>query len=166
MTNEEAIKDKKSFEFTSIVPCLDWYDEVHHTIKENDYTYFKLDRRYGPSWWLYGMKIVEKPHYHWEETEIGEIRDGDLHRFIEWAKTEYGNRIIDIHMLSGAFDIFNVVGELSNCQLLEENKRLKRLIVKAVNGLRGNCKECAKKDTCTERRRRHDYCWEWRYNEK
>ena len=156
---------KKPFEFKSIVPCYDWYDEIHHKINQDDYIYFKLERRFGPSWWLYGMKTVEEPDYHWEETEIGEIYNCDLYRFIEWAKMKEGSRIIDVHMISGDFDIFNIVGELSNRQLLEENKRLKKVIAKAVNGLHGNCKECVKKDTCTERRGRHDCCWEWRYKE-
>ena len=117
---------EKAFEFKEFKPCLDWYETINHVINYNDYEYFKLDRRYGPSWWLYGKKLIEEPTYHWVEIEIGQISESDLPRFINWAKTEYGSRIIDIHMLSGSFDIFEEIVKLislnkpRNCPLCGE----------------------------------------------
>ena len=103
---------KMPFKFTEYKPSLDWFDTIHHEISEDDYTYFKLDRRYGHSWWLYGMKFDEKD-FRWEEKEIGQIGEGDLRRFIEWAKFEEekggGSRIINIHMISGSFDIYTQI---------------------------------------------------------
>ena len=156
---------KEAFVFTETKPCLDWFTTEEHTINDEDFTYFKLDRRYGPDWWLIGMKTVDKPTYHWEEKEIGRICEADLSRFIDWAKYEdvNGNRIIDIHMISGNFDIFAEVGKLLNSQLVRENKELKELLKKAIEGLRGNCKECAKYDTCGNRKGSHYYCWEWKH---
>ena len=132
---------KEAFRFDEFKPCLDWYTTKHHIINWGDYNYFKLDRRFGPSWWLYGMKLIENP-YHWEEKEIGEIYEGDLRRFIEWAKAEHGSKIININMICGSFDIFNEVGKLIDNQLEKENEKLKLLNEKALRGLRGICKEC------------------------
>ena len=154
---------KKAFEFDEWKPCLDWYTVEHHIIHDEDFIYFKLDRRYGPSWWLIGMKTVDEPTYHWEETTIGEINDGDLARFIEWATTSNGSRIVNINMLSGSFNIFAEVGELLNSQLVKVNKKLKELNNKALQGLRGICKECKKYGTCGKRKGSHFYCWEWKY---
>lgn len=155
---------KEAFKFDEFKPCLDWYTTEHHIINWGDYNYFKLDRRFGPSWWLYGMKLIENP-YHWEEKEIGEIRESDLRRFIEWAKTEHGSKIININMICGSFDIFNEVGKLIDNQLVKENEKLKRLNKKAIRGLRGICKECKKYDTCGSRKGSHMYCWEWKYDD-
>ena len=154
---------KKAFEFDENKPCLDWFITERHIINDEDYTYFKLERRYGPSWWLIGMKTVDEPAYHWEETVIGRIFDGDLARFIEWAKTTYGNRIVNINVLSGSFDIFAEVGKLIESRFVKENEKLKELNKKAIQGLRGICKECKNYSTCGNRKGSHFYCWEWKY---
>ena len=164
---------KMPFKFTEYKPSLDWFDTIHHEISEDDYTYFKLDRRYGHSWWLYGMKFDEKD-FRWEEKEIGQIGEGDLRRFIEWAKFEEekggGSRIINIHMISGSFDIFAEVAKLVENQLQKENEELKRLNGRAMNCLRGQCKACAKYERCIaeglNRKGSHFYCWEWKHAPK
>lgn len=156
---------KEPFEYDENVPCLDWYTTKHHIINDKDFTYFKLDRRFGPSWWLYGMKFDEN-NCRWEEKEIGEIYDGDLRRFIEWAKTDHGSRIISVHMICGSFDLFAEVGKLVENPLQKEIERLKGLNEKAIRGLRGICKECKKYSTCGSRKGSHMYCWEWKYSEK
>ena len=94
---------KEAFKFDEFKPCLDWYTTEHHIINWGDYNYFKLDRRFGPSWWLYGMKLIENP-YHWEEKEIGEIYEGDLRRFIE----------------AGDFDVGEVPGNIEYRNLTKE----------------------------------------------
>ena len=154
---------KKPFEFDQTVLTLDWFDTIHHVIDDDDYTYYKLDRRFGPSWWLYGMKTVVNPTYHWEETEIGEISYADLIRFVEWAKTERGSKIVDIHMLCGSFDIFNEIGSIVNKQLKNENENLRELNEKAMRGLRGICKECKNCDVCKHKKGSHFNCWQWKH---
>jgi hypothetical protein len=112
---EERMKDRKTkepFQYQYTRPCLDWFEYVDVKIRPKDYYYFKLERRFGPSWWIIGMNTVEEPNYHWEEKQIGEIDERDLQRFIEWAKDDVGSKIIEIHMICSSFDIFEEVGKI------------------------------------------------------
>lgn len=102
---------KVAFEFDEYKPFLDWYTVEHHIINWDDYNYFKLVFRFGPSCWLYGVKRLEN-QYRYEEKEIGEIFEGDLKRFVEWAKTDRGSRILDISVISSTIDIFKQVKKL------------------------------------------------------
>lgn len=161
---------KNPFKFTEYKPSLDWFEEVHHIINDNDYNYFELHRRYDNTWWLFGKKCFDNP-YRWEEKEIGQIHKGDLIRFIEWAKTKYGgSRILSVHMISSDFDLFAEVGNLVDNQLQKENENLQRLNEKAIQGLRGICKACAKYEHCIaegySRKGSHSYCWEWKHAPK
>jgi len=97
---------KKSFKYTYTRPSLDWFEYVDVEIKPDDYYYFKLNRRFGPSWWLIGTNPVDEPTYHWKETEIGKINEEDLVRFIKWAETDIGNKITSIDMICGSFNVF------------------------------------------------------------
>lgn len=105
---------KEPFEFEYTVPCLDWYKIKKVVLQSSDYYYFRLERRYGPTWWLIGMNTVDEPAYHWEETQIGEIYERDLKRFIEWAKQDYGSKLINIKAISGSFDILEEIKKLIN----------------------------------------------------
>ncbi len=116
---DEYIKQHRNkvepFKFNYTVPCLDWFDTISVVINYDDYYYFKLEKRYGPSWWLIGLNSFDKPNYHWKETSIGNIKDTDLKRFIEWARSlenNGGNPIIGIKAISGSFDIFKEIKEL------------------------------------------------------
>ncbi|MEO2202186.1 hypothetical protein ABGV42_00325 [Paenibacillus pabuli] len=100
---------KEPFVYSYNKPCLDWYQTVNVTINDGDYLYFRIERRYGPSWWLIGMSPEEKPKFRWADTDLGEIHEGDLLRFIEWAKIGNGSQIIEFKSISGDFDI---LGEL------------------------------------------------------
>lgn len=106
-------KDKKPFEFSYTMPLLDWFETIKVKINPEDYYYFRLERRFGPSWWLYGSNPVDEPNYHWEDTELGQLgfddSDDEVKRFIEWAKTGSGSRIIEIKTISGSFDIFKEI---------------------------------------------------------
>ena len=44
-------KKKEPFKFEYMMPSLDWFDIIKVEIKPDDYCYFKLERRYGPTWW-------------------------------------------------------------------------------------------------------------------
>jgi len=111
-------KNKEPFVYQYTRPSLDWFEYVPVEIKHDDYYYFRLERRYGPTWWIIGMNPVDEPNYHWEEKQIGEIRGHDLLRFIQWAKSDTGSSIIEIKAISGSFDILNEIGKL-----LEDIKR-------------------------------------------
>jgi len=105
---------KDPFEFEYTVPCLDWYEVKKVVLNEDDYYYFRLERRFGPSWWLIGMSPKDEPNYHREETQIGEIYDRDVKKFIEWAKQEHGSRLIHIKAICSDFDIIEEIKKLSN----------------------------------------------------
>lgn len=104
--------NKEVFRYEYSRPSSDWVDYESVEIKPDDYYYFKLERRFGPSWWLIGINPVEKPNYHWEEKQIGEIYGHDLFRFIQWAKSDRGSRIIEIKAISGEFNILDELSEL------------------------------------------------------
>lgn len=101
---------KESFVYRYTRPTHDWFDYVNVEIRPDDYIAFKLQRRFGPSWWLMGINIVE---YTIVETQIGQIDNIELARFIEWAKTERGSKITHIDMLCSDFDIFAEVKAIS-----------------------------------------------------
>lgn len=46
---------KAPFKFSYTQPSLDWFETINVEIKPDDYYYFKLQRRYGPDWWLIGQ---------------------------------------------------------------------------------------------------------------
>ena len=105
---------KEPFEFRYTYPSLDWYDVKKVIINDGDYYYFKIQRRYGPSWWLIGTNPPkDKNKFEWTETQLGEIENPDLIRFIKWAKDkDGGSRITEINSLSGDFDIIKDVLDL------------------------------------------------------
>lgn len=124
-TREEACreefqipKDKESFCFSYTVSSLDWFDTINVEIKPTDYYYFKLEKRFGNSWYLIGSNPpLKSDDFKWKETEIGEIGLTDLKRFIKWAKYakygEYGgSRITTIRAISGDLNIIECLKDL------------------------------------------------------
>lgn len=112
---EKESQKKESFRFEYTMPSLDWYDIVKVEIKPDDYCYFKLVRRYGPTWWLIGTNppAEDTKDYRWTEKEIGRIENRDIARFIEWAKLDYGgSKLVEISAISGSFDILQEVEKL------------------------------------------------------
>lgn len=85
----EASKVKKPFEFTYTKPSLDWYEVVEVSIAYDKYDYLALERRYGGSWWVIGKKYIEDKGK-WVSEQIGEIRERDIPKLVEWA--EYTDR--------------------------------------------------------------------------
>lgn len=107
------MSSKDSFKYQYNRPCSDWFETVDVEIKLNDYYYFKIERRFGPSWWIVGMNPVEKPEYHWEEKSLGEINERDLLRFIKWAESDnYRSKIIEIKAICGDFNILEEIKRL------------------------------------------------------
>ena len=107
---EYAEKGVFKFEYTK--PALDWFDIIEVEIKPDEYCYYRIERRFGPSWWLIGMNPVNEPEYHWKEKQIGSISEKDLARFIKWAETDIGSNIIEIKAISGSFNILKEIEKL------------------------------------------------------
>lgn len=108
-------KEKGSFKFEYTVPSLDWFDVIKVEIRPDDYCYFKLERRYGPTWWLIGKNppADNAKDYRWTEKTIGKILDHDIPRFVEWAKNDIGgSKITEIAAISGSFDILREIGKI------------------------------------------------------
>lgn len=111
----DSEQKQAEFRFDYNRPSLDWYDIVKVVIKPADYCYFRIELRYGHTWWLIGKNPPAKlgKDYKWEETQIGQIYDHDLARFIEWAKGDlYGNKITEIRAISGELDIWEEIAKL------------------------------------------------------
>lgn len=85
----EASKIKGPFKFTYTKPSFDWYEDINISITYDKYDYLALEMRYGRSWWLIGKKFIEDKDK-WVSEQIGEIREKDIPRLVEWA--EYTNR--------------------------------------------------------------------------
>ena len=114
MGNECMKKEPFRFEYTN--PSLDWYDIVKVVIQPGDYAWFKLELRFGNSWWLVGMnppKSDYKPSYLWDETDLGRVSNHDIIRFIKWAECSFhGNRLVEIKAISNSLNIVNEVAKL------------------------------------------------------
>lgn len=106
------MNNKEPFSFQYTVPSLDWFETISVTIKPDDYYYFSIERRFGPSWWIIGSNPINEPTYHWEEKEIGRIDDRDLLRFIAWAKNDSGSKITEVKAICGSFNILEEISEL------------------------------------------------------
>lgn len=108
------IKKKEPFKFTYTYPSLDWYGCKDIVINDEDYYYFKIERRFGSSWWLIGSNPPkDKNKFEWTETQLGEIETYDLKRFIKWAKNEDGSsRITEVNAISGSFNIIDEILKL------------------------------------------------------
>lgn len=100
---------KGKFSFTWTQPCLDWFTQKNVELEEKTYMYYKLERRFGPSWWVIGINFIEEPNYDTKETQIGEISLYDLKKFIEWCKDDNGSKIIKVSAICGSFDIINEI---------------------------------------------------------
>lgn len=104
---------KEPFNFSYTIPVLDWYDEIEVTVNENDYDWFRLERRYGDknSWYLIGCKQQDQFPYH-KDKDLGQIWLRDIKRFIEWAKTKSGgSRILEIRAISSTFDLLETINK-------------------------------------------------------
>lgn len=110
-------QSKSDFYFEYTVPSLDWYDTVRVTIKPQEYNYFAIERRYGGTWWLKGIKITISP-YQKEEKELGQLTPYYLVRFIKWCENKdevtgrVGSNLLSINMLDNEFNIIEEMKKL------------------------------------------------------
>lgn len=124
ITFERKTQKKEPFKFEYTQPSLDWFEVIKVEIKPDDYTYFKLSRRYSPEWWLVGTNPPpsNSTDYHWTEKTIGRISERDIARFVEWAKDDYGSKLVEISAISGSFDILRDIEKLLSVLPKEEEK--------------------------------------------
>ena len=108
----EASKVKKPFKFTYTKPSLDWYEDVNVSIAYDEYSYLTLELRYGDSWWLIGKKYI-KDKEKWVSEQIGEIRENDIPRLVEWAEytNSFGNQISILNEVRGIDGCLNPIRE-------------------------------------------------------
>lgn len=106
--------NKESFKFSYNIPSLDWYTTKNVEIEWDDYAYFKLEYRYGDTYWLIGYT---KPGQSYAK-ELGEISKNDLDRFIKWCEFDYpdnyhkGNKLVDISVISTGMNIISVIQDI------------------------------------------------------
>ena len=103
-------KDPFVFEYT--MPSLDWYTTIHKEIEWEDYLYFKIQYRFGPSIWLLGYKAKNGRFEH-EEVELGRLSKSDLKKFVEWCGYESfgsaGSKLIGASVISTGMNFPKVV---------------------------------------------------------
>ena len=121
MAIKKEITTKEPFRFSYTSPTSDWFIMHDVVLNPDDYYYYEIQRRFGPSWWLVGKNPPkENSGLQWSEESIGEISEYSLMRFIEWAKGERGSKITSISAICGSFDI------------LEDIKRILKMLENAL----------------------------------
>ena len=107
--------NKAPFCFSYTSPSLDWYIVKDVEIEWNDYLYFKIQYRFGKSYWLMGYKEKDG-RIEREEVEIGELTRGFLGKFVKWCEYDDGYRtcskLIGISVISTGMNILGVVSEI------------------------------------------------------
>lgn len=108
--------EKKPFVFFYTEPSLDWYRDVRVEIKWEDYLYFKVERRFGPSWWLVGYQKVDGRFEHRAVT-LGRMSGGYLRKFIEWCEflgptNRTNSKLIGISAISTGFNLVHEIERL------------------------------------------------------
>ena len=76
---------KEPFVFEYNTPSLDWYTTVHVEIKCDEYLYFKIQYRFGGTYWLMGYKEKDG-RFEREEVTIGQLNRYDLGKFVKWCE--------------------------------------------------------------------------------
>lgn len=106
---------KEPFVFEYTMPSLDWYVTIHKEIEWEDYLYFKIQYRFGPSYWLMGYKEKDG-RIEREEVEIGRLDRGFLGKFVKWCEFNDGYRtcskLIGISVISTGMNVLDVFGEI------------------------------------------------------
>lgn len=107
--------DKEPFRFYYNVPSLDWYITENVEIKWDEYLYFKIQYRFGQTYWLMGYKEKDG-RFEREEVEIGQLARGFLGKFVKWCEYYDGYRtcskLIGISVISTEMNIIKVFNEI------------------------------------------------------
>lgn len=110
-----TMTNKKPFRFYYTVPSLDWYGVEKVEIEWEEYLYFKIQYRFGQTYWLMGYKEKDGRMKR-EEVEIGRLSRGFLGEFVKWCEFNDGYRtcskLIGISVISTGMNILDVFGEI------------------------------------------------------
>ena len=102
--------DKNTIEFVLYEPVHGGYSSKLVKLEQDTYTYYRVERRYGPSWWLIGINHTESGM---EEEQIGRLTDDQLKKFINWSKFgDIDSKIVSVKAISGTFDVASDLVEL------------------------------------------------------
>lgn len=106
-------KDNEPFLYSYIDASSGHCNNIFGLIRPDEYTCFRLERRFGLTWWLVGLKLTDddKGQY-WTEEQICELRGQNLYKFIEWAKSPWGSKITEVKALSTEFNIIDDICDL------------------------------------------------------
>ena len=102
---------KEPFVFEYTMPTLDWYTTIRKEVKWDEYLYFKIEYRFGSSYWLIGYKDIDG-RFARKEEEIGELREKYLGKFIQWCKYPHGNKLIGISVISTGMNILDMMKKM------------------------------------------------------
>lgn len=109
------MENKEPFSFCYNVPSLDWYETKNVEIEWDEYLYFKIQYRFGQTYWLMGYKKKDG-RIERKEVEIGEITRGFLGKFVKWCEYDDGYRtcskLIGVSVISTGMNILAVVSEI------------------------------------------------------
>lgn len=116
--------EKDPFRFSYNTPSLDWYITINVEVKWEDYLYFKIQRRFGPSYWLIGYKNEDGRIKH-REVEIGELSKRDISRFVKWSEyttpfNQTGSKLIGVSVITTGMNIADAIKEIFPVMDLED----------------------------------------------
>lgn len=106
------------FVFESIVPSCDWYSVTTEKVRYEDYDFFSVEKRFGPGWWVLGVKTEQpcpahRSTIHRIEKTLGqEVGNAQLTSFIEWNEAQGYNKITDLVSISPALPMFKELREV------------------------------------------------------
>lgn len=110
------MENKEPFRFSYTAPSLDWYNIEDVEIKWEEYLYFKIQYRFGDTYWLMGYKEKDG-RIEREEVEIGRLSKELLGKFVNWCEFDDGYRIcsklIGVSVISTGMNILDVFGEIT-----------------------------------------------------
>ena len=109
--------NKEPFRFYYFVPSLDWYNVENVEIKWEEYLYFKIQYRFGGTYWLLGYREKDG-RIEREEVEIGKLSKSFLGKFVKWCEFDYGfgtcSKLIGLSVISTGMNILDVAREIQN----------------------------------------------------
>lgn len=117
--------DKEPFRFCYNVPSLDWYETENVEIEWDEYLYFKIQYRFGQTYWLMGYKEKDG-RFEREEVEIGQLTKLYLGKFVKWCEFDDGYRIcsklIGVSVISTGMNILKVFEEIQKAAESEKER--------------------------------------------
>lgn len=86
--------------------CIDWPTTNDVVINDNDYLGYEIQKRFGPTWWVIGIKKNVK--YDLRQEQFGEVSKSELLRFMRWA----GTRIVSFNCIASNMGLITDLKEI------------------------------------------------------